>query len=53
MKASKMLATHQHLGIVASFSRPGVSDDNPFIESLFRTLKYRREYPHKPFDNHR
>ena len=45
-----MLATLRHLGIVASFSRPSVSDDNPFSESLFRTLKYRPEYPHKPFD---
>ena len=50
MKGSTMLATLQHLGIVPSFSRPSVSDDNPFIESLFRTPKYRPEYPHKPFD---
>lgn len=50
MKGSTMLATLKHLGIVPSFSRPSVSDDNPFIESLFRTLKYRPEYPHKPFD---
>jgi putative transposase len=50
MKGSTMLATLQHLGIVPSFSRPSVSDDNPFIESLFRTLKYRPEYPQKPFD---
>ena len=50
MKGSTMLATLQHLGIVPSFSRPSVSDDNPFIESLFRTLKYRPEYPHKPFE---
>jgi transposase InsO family protein len=50
MKGSTMLATLQHLGIVPSFSRPSVSDDNPFIESLFRTLKYRPQYPHKPFD---
>jgi putative transposase len=38
MRGSTMLATLQHLGIVASFSRPSVSDDNPYIESLFRTL---------------
>jgi transposase InsO family protein len=50
MKGSTMLATLRQLGIVASFSRPSVSDDNPFIESLFRTLKYRPEFPHKPFD---
>ncbi len=40
-----MLATMQRLGVVPSFSRPRVSDDNPFAESLFRTLKYRPEYP--------
>jgi putative transposase len=50
MKGSTMLATLRQLGIVPSFSRPSVSDDNPFIESLFRTLKYRPEYPHKPFE---
>lgn len=49
MKGSTMLATLQRLGIVASFSRPSVSDDNPYSESLFRTLKYRPEYPEKPF----
>jgi hypothetical protein len=41
--------TLQRLGAVASFSRPGVSDDNPFSEALFRTLKYRPEYPSGPF----
>lgn len=41
MKGSSMLSSMQWLGIVPSFSRPGVSDDNPFIESLFRTMKYR------------
>jgi transposase InsO family protein len=49
MKASTMLATLQRLGVVPSFSRPGVSDDNPFSESLFRTMKYRPEYPSGPF----
>ena len=51
MKGSTMLATLQRLGIMASFSRPGVSDDNPFSESLFRTLKYRPEYPSAPFES--
>lgn len=41
MKGSSMLSTMEWLGIVPSFSRPHVSDDNPYIESLFRTLKYR------------
>jgi transposase InsO family protein len=51
MKGSTMLATLQHLGVVASFSRPGVSDDNPYSEALFRTMKYRPEYPAKAFDS--
>jgi len=49
MKGSTMLATLQRLGIVPSFSRPRVSDDNPFSESLFRTMKYRPAYPSRPF----
>ena len=40
MKGATMLATLQNLGIVPSFSRPSVSDDNPYSESMFRTLKY-------------
>jgi len=46
-----MLATLQRLGVTASFSRPSVSNDNPYSESLFRTLKYRPEYPSKPFES--
>lgn len=49
MKGATMLATMERLGIVCSFSRPRVSDDNPFSESCFRTLKYRPEYPERPF----
>jgi putative transposase len=49
MKGSTMLATMQTLGVIPSFSRPGVSDDNPFSESLFRTLKYCSIYPERPF----
>lgn len=51
MKGSTMLATLQRLGVVASFSRPHVSDDNPFSEALFRTLKYRPEYPSEAFSS--
>lgn len=50
MKASTLLATLRGLGVMPSFSRPHVSDDNAFSESLFRTLKYRPAYPRKPFD---
>jgi transposase InsO family protein len=49
MKGSTMLATMQRLGVMPSFSRPSVSNDNPFSESLFRTVKYCPLYPTKPF----
>jgi len=49
MKGYTMTATLHRLGIKASFSRPGVSDDNPFSEALFRTLKYRPNFPTRPF----
>jgi transposase InsO family protein len=49
MKGKTLLATLQWLGIVPSFSRPHVSDDNPFPEALFRTLKYRPNFPNRPF----
>ena len=45
MKGATMLATMQKLGVVASFSRPRVSDDNPYSESLFKTVKYHHTYP--------
>jgi len=51
MKGATMLATLQRLGVVPSFSRPSVSDDNPYSESLFRTLKYTPAYPSKPFES--
>jgi len=51
MKGATMLATLQKLGIVPSFSRPSVSDDNPYSESMFRTLKYTPGYPSKPFES--
>ena len=51
MKGATMLATLQWLGIVASFSRPSVSNDNPYSEALFKTLKYRPEYPSKFFED--
>jgi transposase InsO family protein len=49
MKGSTMLATLHRLGIVPSFSRPRVADDNPYSESLFRTVKYCPAYPSRPF----
>ena len=51
MKGATMLATLQKLGVAASFSRPSVSNDNPYLEALFKTLKYKPGYPVKPFEN--
>jgi putative transposase len=49
MRGSTMIATLQWLGVVPSFSRPHVSNDNPYSEALFRTLKYAAAYPKLPF----
>ena len=49
MKGNTLLSTLKALGVVPSFSRPRVSDDNPFSEALFRTLKYRPCFPDGPF----
>ena len=51
MKGATMLATLQDLGVVPTFSRPSVSNDNPYSESLFKTLKYRPEYPERAFES--
>lgn len=51
MKGATMLATLQWLGIVPSLSRPCVPNDNPYSEALFRTLKYRPEYPRAAFES--
>jgi transposase InsO family protein len=51
MKGATMLARLQMLGVMPSFSRPSVSDDNPFSESLFKTTKYCPMYPSKPFES--
>jgi putative transposase len=49
MRGSMMISTLQWLGVVPSFSRPHVSDDNPYSEALFRTLKHTPTYPRLPF----
>jgi transposase InsO family protein len=51
MKGATMLATLQRLGVMPSFSRPSVSDDNPYSEALFKTLKYHPGFPDKPFES--
>ena len=49
MKGNTMLAKLQQLGVMPSFSRPHVSDDNAFAESVMRTIKYNPAYPQQPF----
>ena len=49
LKATTVLAMLYWLGLKPSYSRPRVSDDNAFVESLFRTAKYRPEFPDKGF----
>ena len=51
MKGATLLATLGKLGVVRSTSRPGVSSDNAYSESLFRTLKYVPYYPQQPFED--
>ena len=50
LKATTVLAMLHWLGVKPSYSRPRVSDDNAFSESLFRTAKYRPEFPAKGFE---
>jgi transposase InsO family protein len=50
LKATTVLAMLNWLGVKPSYSRPRVSDDNAFAESLFRTAKYRPEFPAKGFE---
>ena len=49
MKGATMKATMERLGVTASFSRPRVSNDNPFSEALFRTCKYTPNWPTRGF----
>jgi hypothetical protein len=49
MKGTTVLAMLHWLGIKPSHSRPRVSDDNAFAEALFRTAKYRPEFPAQGF----
>jgi len=51
MKAQTMKAKLEELGVLPSYSRPRVSNDNAFSESLFRTLKYRPGWPSSGFNS--
>jgi len=49
LKATTVLAMLHWLGVTPTYSRPRVSDDNAYVESLFRTAKYRPEFPSHGF----
>jgi putative transposase len=47
MRSDGLAQLFAELGVERSFSRPRISDDNPFIESHFKTLKYQPDYPRR------
>jgi len=49
MKSFTLKAKMEELGIISSYSRPRVSNDNPYSEALFKTLKYRGNWPSNGF----
>ena len=49
--AATVVAMLNWLGVKPSYSRPRVSDDNAYAEALFRTAKYRPEFPSKGFES--
>ena len=49
LKATTVLGMLNWLGIKPLYSRPRVSDDNAFAEALFKSAKYRPEYPKRGF----
>lgn len=51
MKGATLRAKLMDLEIAPSFSRPRVSNDNPYSESLFHTVKYHYSYPEAPFES--
>ena len=51
MRAATLESRLEELGVLRSFSRPRVSNDNPYSESLFHTVKYRPDYPRRPFQS--
>ena len=49
MRAATLESRLDEMGVLRSFSRPRVSNDNPYSESLFRTVKNQPDYPNRPF----
>ena len=51
MRAATLESRLEELGVLRSFSKPRVTNDNPYSESLFDTAKYRHDYPRRPFSS--
>jgi len=51
MKGASLMETLYQLDVMSSYSRPRVSNDNAYAESIFKTCKYRPDYPYKGFSN--
>ena len=51
LRAATLESLLEELGVLRTFSRPRVSNDNPYSDSLFRTPKYRPDCPRRPFAN--
>ena len=47
MKSNHVAMLLADLGVTKTHSRPHVSDDNPFSEAQFKTLKYRPDFPER------
>jgi len=48
MPAVKLESRLEELGVLRLFSRPRISNANPYSESPFSTVKYRPDYPRRP-----
>lgn len=51
MKSQTLKAKMEELSVLSSYSRPRVSNDNPYSEALFKTLKYRDNWPSSGFNS--
>ena len=51
MRAATLESRLEELGVLRSTSRPRVSNDNPFSESLFRAVNDWPDYPRRPFSS--
>ena len=49
MRGATLESRLEEMVVLRSFSRPRVSNDNMYSESLFRTVKYRPDYHSRPF----